>query len=361
MSAGNRNDTGAEADTDTGADVGIDADDSHQLRAFLTTFQTYVTQQHEAGTRWYLDAGPPESESPPAVVAPDAASTAVDAAPVAPDVAPAAPRTAAPGAEPTASPPPVKPLPPGDSRQVEATAGRQTPLASEQVFDDACAVFVRDTLAHIARYREAVPAQGDIFTVKDETPSLDPAAKQTALAELAAEVAACRLCKLHDGRTQTVFGAGNSDADLVLIGEAPGVEEDRQGLPFVGRSGQLLTEILKAIGFAREDVYICNILKCRPPQNRDPEREEVSSCEAYLQRQLEIIEPRIILCLGRVAAQTLLGTTATLGALRESVHFYVGIPVMATYHPAALLRNAHMKRPCWDDVRKVRALHDALR
>jgi DNA polymerase len=355
VSAGNRN--------DTGADAGTDADDSNQIRAFLTTFQTYVTQQHEAGTRWYLDAGPPESESPLSAAAPDAAPAAPDAAPAAPDAAPAAPRTPAPGADPTASPPPpVTPLPPGDSRTAEPTAVRQPPPASQQVFTDACAAFVRDTLVHIARHREAVPAQGDIFTVKEEPPpSLDPAAKQTALAELAAEVAACRLCELHGGRTQTVFGAGNSDADLVLIGEAPGVEEDRQGLPFVGRSGQLLTEILKAIGFAREDVYICNILKCHPPGNRDPEREEVSSCEAYLQRQLEIIEPRIILCLGRVAAQTLLGTTATLGALRESVHFYVGIPVMATYHPAALLRNAHMKRPCWDDVRKVRALHDALR
>ena len=339
MSAGNRNDTGAGAGADAGIDAGANVDDSHQLRAFLTTFQTYVTQQHEAGTRWYLDAGPPESESPPSAAAPDAVPAAPDTAPAAPDAVPAAPRTAAPAAEPTASPPPP---------------------ASQQVFNDACAAFVRDTLVHIARYREAVPAQGDIFTAKDETPSFDPAAKQTALAELAADVAACRLCKLHDGRTQTVFGAGNSNANLVLIGEAPGVEEDRQGLPFVGRSGQLLTEILKAIGFAREDVYICNILKCRPPGNRDPEREEVNSCEAYLQRQLEIIEPRIILCLGRVAAQTLLGTTATLGALRESVHFYAGIPVMATYHPAALLRNAHMKRPCWDDVRKVRALHDAL-
>ena len=323
MSAGNRDDT----------DAGADADDSDQLRDFLATFQTYVAQQHEAGVRWYLDAGSPESESPLSAAEPDAAAAV-------PDAALDALRTAAPAAEPTASPPPP---------------------ASQQVFTDACTAFVRVTLAHIARHREAVPAQGDIFTAKEETPSLEPAAKQTALAELGAEVAACRLCKLHDGRTQTVFGTGNSDANLVLIGEAPGVEEDRQGLPFVGRSGQLLTEILKAIGFARQDVYICNILKCRPPQNRDPDREEVSSCEAYLQRQLEIIEPRIILCLGRVAAQTLLGTTATLGSLRESVHFYAGIPVMATFHPAALLRNAHLKRPCWDDVRKVRALHDALR
>ena len=358
MSAGNPNDTGTGAGADTGIDAGSDVDaavdDSNRLRAFLTTFQTYVTQQREAGTRWYLDAGPPESESPPSATAPDVASAV-------PDAASAAPQTATPAAEPTAIPPPVAPLPPGDCRAAEPTAVRPPPPASEQVFTDACAAFVRDTLTHIARHRETVPAQGDIFTAKDETPSLDPAAKQTALAELAAEVAACRLCKLHDGRTQTVFGAGNADADLVLIGEAPGAEEDRQGLPFVGRSGQLLTEILKAIGFAREDVYICNILKCRPPGNRDPEREEVNSCEAYLQRQLEIIEPRIVLCLGRVAAQTWLGTTATLGALRESVHFYAGLPVMATYHPAALLRNAHMKRPCWDDVRKVRALHDALR
>jgi DNA polymerase len=228
-------------------------------------------------------------------------------------------------------------------------------------FTDVCAAFVRDTIARIARQQETVPAQGDIFAVEEVFPTLDVVGKDNVLDELADQVADCTRCQLHSGRTQTVFGTGSSDADLVLIGEAPGVEEDRQGLPFVGRSGQLLTEILRAIGFAREEVYICNILKCRPPENRDPDRAEVTACEQYLQQQLEIIEPKLILCLGRVAAQTLLGTRATLGALRDTVHFYAGIPVMATFHPAALLRNVHFKRPCWDDVRKVRALYDALR
>jgi uracil-DNA glycosylase family 4 len=290
------------------------------LADFLATFRTYLAQQQEAGVRWYWDTG--SVRSPEASMTPEQPQ----------------PRPVAPAAGPDNAP---------------AAAGASCAAA--------CAAVVRDTVARIARHREAIPAQGDIFTARAEpVPVLEPAEKETVLAALAAEVAACRLCQLHATRTQTVFGAGNPDANLLLIGEAPGREEDRQGLPFVGRSGQLLTEILKAIGFARDDVYICNILKCRPPDNRDPGPEEVRSCEAYLQRQLEVIEPRVILCLGRVAAHTLLGTRAALGALRESVHFYAGIPVMVTFHPAALLRNPHLKRPCWDDVRRVRALHDAL-
>jgi DNA polymerase len=147
---------------------------------------------------------------------------------------------------------------------------------------------------------------------------------------------------------------------VVFVGEAPGRHEDEQGEPFVGRAGMLLNDILKAIGFARGDVYICNILKCRPPENRDPERDEVDACEPFLKRQLEILRPKVICCLGRHAAMTLLDTRASLRNLREAVHFYEGIPVMATYHPAALLRNPHWKRDTWDDVRKLRALHDAL-
>jgi DNA polymerase len=184
--------------------------------------------------------------------------------------------------------------------------------------------------------------------------------KSRAMAEFAEEVAPCKLCKLHRGRTQTVFGVGSPDANLVFIGEAPGRDEDLQGEPFVGRAGRLLNDILAAIHFRREEVYICNILKCRPPENRDPEREEVEACEPYLKRQLDILEPNLICCLGRVAAKVLLGTTASLTAMRETVQFYEGIPVMATYHPAALLRNPHWKRPAWEDFRKLRALYDAL-
>jgi DNA polymerase len=209
--------------------------------------------------------------------------------------------------------------------------------------------------------RHTKPRQADIFTSVDEAPApLDRAGKERALAELAREVAPCTLCKLHGGRTQTVFGTGDPDAGLVFVGEAPGRDEDLQGEPFVGRAGQLLNDILKAIGFAREEVYICNILKCRPPNNRDPEADEVGSCEPYLKQQLAVIQPQLICCLGRVAAQTLLGTRASLTTLREAVHFYAGIPVLATFHPAALLRNPHWKRPTWDDVRRLRALYDAL-
>lgn len=157
-----------------------------------------------------------------------------------------------------------------------------------------------------------------------------------------------------------MFGVGNPHADLVLVGEAPGAEEDAQGEPFVGRAGQLLNKILEAIRFKREDVYICNILKCRPPNNRDPLPEEVALCEPYLWKQLELIQPKVILCLGRIAAQVLLKTSESLTALRGRVHDYRGIRLMVTYHPAALLRNPNWKRPAWEDVQKLRRLYDEL-
>ena len=158
-----------------------------------------------------------------------------------------------------------------------------------------------------------------------------------------------------------MFGVGNPNAEVVLIGEAPGADEDAQGEPFVGRAGQLLNKILEAIHFKREEVYICNILKCRPPNNRDPLPEEVEQCEPYLWKQLELIKPKIILCLGRISAQVLLKTTDTLTKLRESVHDYRGIPLIVTYHPAALLRNPNWKRPAWEDVQKLRKMYDEMK
>jgi len=182
-----------------------------------------------------------------------------------------------------------------------------------------------------------------------------------ALAQLNANsVEGCTKCKLHEGRTNTVFGVGNPDATLMLVGEAPGRDEDRQGEPFVGAAGQLLNKILKAIDFEREDVYIANILKCRPPNNRDPQPDEVDACIPNLLEQLDIIEPKLIVALGRIAAQNLLETTTPVGRLRNRVHDYHGIPLMVTYHPAALLRNAALKRPTWEDVKKVRQFHDEL-
>jgi DNA polymerase len=165
-------------------------------------------------------------------------------------------------------------------------------------------------------------------------------------------VANCTLCELHKTRTQTVFGVGNPEADLLIIGEAPGADEDKQGEPFVGRAGQLLNAMLKAIGFERSDVYIANILKCRPPQNRDPSAEEAEACWPYLQRQIELIQPRVILALGRIAAQRLLKTNASLARLRGKQHYLeeINVPMVVTYHPAYLLRSPQEKRKAWEDL-----------
>lgn len=168
------------------------------------------------------------------------------------------------------------------------------------------------------------------------------------------EVAACTRCSLHELRTQTVFGTGNPNAELVFVGEAPGHDEDVQGKPFVGRAGQLLTDIIeKGMKLTRDDVYICNVLKCRPPGNRDPLPSEVDMCEPHLIRQLEMIKPKVICALGKWAAQTLLKTDVPIGKLRGVWHFYHGIPLRATYHPAYLLRNPADKRKTWDDVQEV--------
>ena len=171
----------------------------------------------------------------------------------------------------------------------------------------------------------------------------------------------CQKCSLGAMRIKFVFGVGNPNAEIVLIGEAPGADEDAQGEPFVGRAGQLLNKILGAIKLKREEVYICNILKCRPPNNREPQPEEVRQCEPYLWKQLELINPKIILCLGRISAQVLLKTTDSLTKLRENVHDYRGIPLLVTYHPAALLRNPNWKRPAWEDVQKLRKMYDEMK
>jgi DNA polymerase len=169
---------------------------------------------------------------------------------------------------------------------------------------------------------------------------------------LQAQVAGCTRCSLHATRTQTVFGTGNRSADWLVIGEAPGADEDRQGEPFVGRAGQLLTEMLRAAGLAREAVYITNILKCRPPNNRDPQSDEVASCHGHLERQIDLVKPRLILAVGRIAAHNLLQTDTPVGRLRGRVHRYgpAGIPLVVTYHPAYLLRSPLEKRKTWDDL-----------
>lgn len=167
---------------------------------------------------------------------------------------------------------------------------------------------------------------------------------------LQAEIANCTKCALCTTRTQTVFGSGNKQADWMLVGEAPGQHEDERGLPFVGNAGLLLTEMLRAIGLTREEVFITNILKCRPPNNRDPRPDEAESCNDYLQRQQKLIKPKIILAIGRIAAQTLLKTDEPLARLRGKVHTFNNTPVVVVYHPAYLLRSLSEKRKAWQDL-----------
>jgi len=174
------------------------------------------------------------------------------------------------------------------------------------------------------------------------------------------EIKDCQKCALSRSRTNFVFGTGNPDANLMCIGEAPGQEEDIKGEPFVGAAGQLLDRILAAIGFERQEVYIANIVKCRPPQNRDPEPEEAETCLPYLQKQIEMIQPKLILALGRVAAQCLLKTDESLNELRGKTHRFQSANVLVTYHPAALLRNQQWKRETWEDVKKLRRLYDEM-
>jgi uracil-DNA glycosylase family 4 len=188
----------------------------------------------------------------------------------------------------------------------------------------------------------------------EESPAAASEDAVAALAELEQRVSGCMRCRLCETRTQTVFGDGNPAARVVFVGEAPGESEDRKGKPFVGRAGQLLTDIIvKGMKMRREDVYICNVIKCRPPENRNPAPDEVAQCEPYLIRQLELIRPQMIVALGGVAAQCLLKTTEAVGRLRGRWHEYQGIPLRVTYHPAYLLRNPDDKKKTWEDVKAV--------
>jgi len=187
----------------------------------------------------------------------------------------------------------------------------------------------------------------------DATPS-DAAGRTARLRELGSEVASCERCRLWRDRKSVVFGSGDSDADLMFVGEGPGAEEDRQGLPFVGPAGALLTKMIEAIDLSRDAVYITNVVKCRPPGNRDPLPDEAGACRGYLERQIELIRPRVIVALGRVAAQALLGNDLPLGRMRGRWATVLGVPTMVTYHPAALLRNRAWKRPTWEDLQAVR-------
>lgn len=189
----------------------------------------------------------------------------------------------------------------------------------------------------------------------------EPWAASGSLRELNDQICQCLKCPLGHTRINFVFGVGNPNADVMFIGEAPGADEDAQGEPFVGKAGQLLNKIIEAVGMKRQDVYICNILKCRPPNNRDPEPTEMETCSPYLIKQIELVKPKFIICLGRVSAQWLLGTNESLSVLRTRMHDYRGTKLIVTYHPAALLRNPNWKRPAWEDMKMFRKAYDEVK
>ena len=230
-------------------------------------------------------------------------------------------------------------------RRTEARAARHVDVPAATTGPEAAAV-----PAAVAEHVAVAPASAGPET------AATPAAR--ALEAIDAQVRACRQCALHRERTRTVFGVGSPDAACMFIGEAPGAEEDRRGEPFVGRAGALLDAMLAAIGLRREEVYIANIVKCRPPRNRDPHADEIVACSAYLRRQIEAVSPRLLVAVGRVAAQSLLSTTKPIGRLRGHVHHHAGdgLPVLVTYHPAYLLRSPLEKRKAWDDLVRLRSM-----
>ena len=186
--------------------------------------------------------------------------------------------------------------------------------------------------------------------------SSGPARGAAALALVRADLGDCTRCRLHTGRRNLVFGVGNPDADLMFVGEGPGADEDEQGIPFVGRAGQLLTQIIKAMGYERDTVYIANVVKCRPPGNRNPEPDEIEQCDPFLMRQIEAVSPRVIVALGKFASQSLLRTTEPISRLRGRFQRLGDTPVMPTFHPSYLLRNPSAKREVWEDMKQVMAL-----
>lgn len=208
---------------------------------------------------------------------------------------------------------------------------------------------------------EETPKRDDAFD-EGSPPSAEPVSrdernrKASLLEDIRLDLGDCRRCPLHRGRIHLVFGEGDPAARLVFVGEGPGADEDRLGRPFVGQAGQLLNKMIRAIGLHREEVYICNVVKCRPPGNRVPEPEEIRVCSPFLIRQLEAIRPRVICTLGACASRTLLVTTAAISDLRRKIHVWRGIPLVATYHPAYLLRNSAKKADAWKDLLEVMAL-----
>ena len=223
-------------------------------------------------------------------------------------------------------------------------------------------IFGDDLFEQKPRKTEVVSEKLDAYTAQENLFPVEEAdwLKTSTLAQLENLICNCTSCVLHEGRNKFVFGSGNPNAEVLVIGEGPGAEEDKQGLPFVGRAGKLLTDVLKAINFNREEVYIANVVKCRPPGNRTPLPDEMDTCLPYLKKQIELIKPKVILCLGLTAARAILKKRDSLTNMRGKVFEFENIKVMVTYHTAALLRNPHWKRGCWEDVQKFRKLYDEL-
>ncbi|MBW2109041.1 MAG: uracil-DNA glycosylase [Deltaproteobacteria bacterium] len=227
---------------------------------------------------------------------------------------------------------------------------------------------LQDMIHEVRRYLASMKGLGlDRVVLSDASLRIlsrwedDRSGRAETLEDIQKDLGECRRCKLHEGRRHIVFGKGNPRARLLVVGEGPGFEEDVKGRPFVGPAGQLLTRILKAIHLSREEVYICNIIKCRPPRNRNPEPEEIAQCLPFLKRQIAAIRPALILALGTFAAQTLLETREPISRLRGRFFTYEGVGLMPTYHPAYLLRNPDKKRDTWADVQKLQAAYEKSR
>jgi DNA polymerase len=213
---------------------------------------------------------------------------------------------------------------------------------------------INELISDLKTYLEYLKGMGIVSLPASEMKADEPGqSTMITLADVRKELGDCKRCKLHRGRKTIVFGEGNERATLMLIGEGPGYDEDVQGRPFVGKAGQLLTKILQSINLPREEVYIANIIKCRPPQNRNPEPDEIESCSPFLMKQIHVIQPKIICALGTFSAQTLLKTDVKISALRGKLYDLEGIKVMPTYHPAFLLRNPERKREVWEDMKKI--------
>lgn len=244
-------------------------------------------------------------------------------------------------------PTPAPPLPPAYARSGPPAArpapGPRTERAPSQPF-------ARTTP------RAPSPAMASSATPIAPPPTGAVAQGEAGLTQVRAELGDCQRCRLARERKNIVFGVGDPNASLLLVGEGPGQQEDLTGEPFVGRAGQLLTRMLGAIGLKREAVYICNVIKCRPPQNRDPLLDEIAACSPFLQRQISAVQPKVILTLGRFAAATVVGVEGSMGEMRKRVGSWDGIPIVSTYHPSYLLRTPHQKRAAWEDLLRVRTL-----